>query len=86
MDDIGFCHGVNLAFQRITDQGLCSAVSVIVTTPWLDEAVALERAEAERQAALGKSRRPLFRDPHKMQDLLSYQLISGVVAGHEDEE
>lgn len=52
----------------------------------LHEAVALERTEADRRDALSKSRRPLVRDPHRMPDLLSYQLISGVVAGNEDEE
>ncbi len=50
----------------------------------LDDAVALERAEAKRRAELGKARRPLIRDPHRMRDLLSYTLISGVVAGNEE--
>lgn len=50
----------------------------------LDEAMQLERAEAARQAALGKTRRPLIRDPHRMHDLLSYNLISGVIAGNEE--
>lgn len=52
----------------------------------LDEAVALERTEAKRRAELSKARRPLIRDPHRMRDLLSYNLISGVVAGNEDTE
>ncbi|WP_435312102.1 biotin-dependent carboxyltransferase family protein [Primorskyibacter sedentarius] len=50
----------------------------------LNEAVELERTEAKRRAELGKHRRPLIRDPRQMRDLLSYQLISGVVAGDED--
>lgn len=49
------------------------------------EAIELERAEAQRRAALGRSRRPLIRDPRMMPDLLSYQLISGVIAGNEHE-
>lgn len=28
--------------------------------------------------------RPLIRDPHTIADLLSYQLISGAIAGEED--
>ncbi len=51
----------------------------------LEKAVALERADAQRRAVLSRSRRPLIRDPHRMTDLLSYQLISGVVAGDEDD-
>jgi len=50
----------------------------------LEEALDVERAEAKRRASLGKTRRPLIRDPHRMHDLLSYNLIGGVVAGDED--
>jgi allophanate hydrolase len=50
----------------------------------LDEALDIERADAKRRAELGKRRRPLIRDPHRIRDLLSYSLISGVVAGNED--
>jgi predicted glycoside hydrolase/deacetylase ChbG (UPF0249 family) len=39
-DDVGFCHGVNAAFKRIAGQGMVSAASVMVNSPWLDEAVA----------------------------------------------
>ena len=52
----------------------------------LDEAVALERAETKRRTELGRHLRPLIRDPHRMRDLLSYNMISGVVAGNEYEE
>ncbi|GAB4321040.1 MAG: hypothetical protein Kow0059_15540 [Candidatus Sumerlaeia bacterium] len=38
-DDIGFCHGVNAAIERILGSGQVTAVSVIVNTPWLPEAV-----------------------------------------------
>ncbi len=42
LDDIGFCHGVNQALEEILAAGgPVSAVSVMVTTPWLDEAVEL---------------------------------------------
>ncbi len=47
----------------------------------LDQAAKLERAEAQRRAGLQGSLRPLIRDPARMPDLLSYQLISGMTAG-----
>lgn len=52
---------------------------------WLDEAAALaaHRAYAAERAALPSRVRPLLCDPHDMRDLLSYQLISGAVAGDE---
>ncbi|KEJ89058.1 biotin-dependent carboxyltransferase family protein [Sulfitobacter donghicola] len=49
----------------------------------IDEAIELERAEAKRRVELDKSCRPLIRDPRLMRDLLSYNLIDGVVAGNE---
>ena len=52
----------------------------------LQEAVDLERSEANRRSDLGKRCRPLIRDPHKMRDLLSYNLIGGMIAGNEDFE
>jgi len=50
----------------------------------LDEAVELERQEAARRAALPGTLRPLIRDPASMHDLLSYQLISGMITGDEE--
>ncbi|MGR3762228.1 5-oxoprolinase subunit C family protein (plasmid) [Roseobacteraceae bacterium NS-SX3] len=50
----------------------------------LEEALALERAEASRRAALKSKCRPLIRDPRSIPDLLSYQLISGAIAGDQD--
>ncbi|MFN3641966.1 MAG: hypothetical protein ACK4TB_03465 [Gemmobacter sp.] len=47
----------------------------------LDKAVALERAEARRRAALRADLRPLRRDPRATPDLLAYQLIGGVTRG-----
>jgi predicted glycoside hydrolase/deacetylase ChbG (UPF0249 family) len=46
-DDIGFCHGVNMAFKRVADQGMVSSASVIVNTPWLDEAVEILKQHPE---------------------------------------
>lgn len=50
----------------------------------LEEAVELERAEAERREGLRSQCFPLIRDPRTMANLLSYQLISGAIAGEED--
>src|ERR1043166_7692325 len=46
-DDIGFCHAANMAFEKIADTGKVSAVSVIVNTPWLDEAVEILKRHPE---------------------------------------
>src|ERR1700742_4895536 len=46
-DDIGFCHGVNMAFKKIAEKGMVSSASVIVNTPWLDEAVAILKEHPE---------------------------------------
>lgn len=50
----------------------------------LEEAVELERAEAERREGLRSRCVPLIRDPRTMANLLSYQLISGAIAREED--
>lgn len=47
IDDIGFCHGANAAAERILERGLCTSASVIVNTPWLDEAVAILQRHPE---------------------------------------
>ncbi len=39
LDDIGFCHAANMAIKQVLEEGVCTSVSVIVNTPWLDEAV-----------------------------------------------
>lgn len=46
-DDIGFCHGANEAIKRVLNEGVVTCVSVIVTTPWLDEAVRILRKHPE---------------------------------------
>src|SRR5580765_7811739 len=46
-DDIGFCHGVNMAFKRVAEQGVVSSASVIVCSPWLDEAVEILKQHPE---------------------------------------
>ena len=47
------------------------------------DAVAAHRPLNQRYADLKRSLQPLLRDPHDIRDLLSYQLISGVVSGEE---
>ncbi len=51
-----------------------------------DEALHLHRADRDDLARLPKKTRPLVRDPHDIRDLLSYQLIDGVVKGDEEKE
>lgn len=50
------------------------------------EALEAQRAVAIHEAGLPRAVRPLVRDPHGMADLLSYNLISGVIAGEEQDE
>lgn len=50
----------------------------------LEQAIELERNAATMRKGLARSVRPLIRDPRTITDLLSYQLISGVVAGNEE--
>lgn len=44
LDDLGFCHAANEACRRILCEGVCTSLSTIVTTPWLDEAVDIAKA------------------------------------------
>ncbi|WP_371168119.1 biotin-dependent carboxyltransferase family protein [Aliiroseovarius sp. 2305UL8-7] len=50
----------------------------------LEQAVALQRADTAARTGLGRKVQPMIRDPRGIADLLSYQLISGVVAGDEE--
>ncbi len=49
----------------------------------LDQAVALQAAFQSTLARLPSQTEPLVRDPHDIPDLLSYQLISGMVSANE---
>ncbi|KUJ73306.1 urea amidolyase [Ruegeria marisrubri] len=49
----------------------------------LDEAVALHEAFVKDLARLPRRVEPLVRDPHDIPDLLSYQLISGVISARD---
>lgn len=52
----------------------------------LDDGVAIEREDRDRRNALSKTITPLVRDPRLMHDLLSFNLIGGVIADTEDVE
>lgn len=60
--------GANLRFQFVT----------------LEQAIAVETWAREAVKGLRSKTRALVRDPHDMPDLLSYQLISGAIAGNEE--
>lgn len=47
LDDIGFCHAANMAAERILKEGACSAISVMVNTSWLNEAVEILKQHPE---------------------------------------
>lgn len=49
----------------------------------LGDAIEIERADKALRQSYGRLKKPLIRDPHKMHDLLSYNLISGMIAGTE---
>lgn len=51
----------------------------------LQDAVAAERSHRTQIKALAGSAEPLIRDPKDIADLLSYQLISGMVTGTEED-
>ncbi|GGE39993.1 allophanate hydrolase [Primorskyibacter flagellatus] len=51
----------------------------------VEEADALWRPEADLLSTLRRAVQPLRRDPHDIPDLLSYQLIGGVIRGDETE-
>ena len=50
----------------------------------LGEARAIEQRAATHRSGLGASLVPLFRDPHSIRDLLSYQLVSGAISATAD--
>jgi hypothetical protein len=51
----------------------------------LEEGLAAERAAETTRKGLRAKLDHLVRDPNDIRDLLSYQLISGVTAGHDEE-
>lgn len=51
-DDIGMNHATNMAFERVAREGIVTAASVLVTTPWLGEAVEILRRHPEISAGV----------------------------------
>ncbi|WP_375264739.1 biotin-dependent carboxyltransferase family protein [Planktotalea sp.] len=49
-----------------------------------EEGIAAERADHKARATLGKRCEAILRDPAQINDLLSYQLISGAVSGESE--
>ena len=49
-----------------------------------EEGIAFERADRKASAALAKACTPILRNPADMNDLLSYQLISGAISGENE--
>jgi predicted glycoside hydrolase/deacetylase ChbG (UPF0249 family) len=46
-DDIGFCHAVNMAIEKILEEGMVTSVSVMTVGPWLDEGVEILKKHPE---------------------------------------
>jgi predicted glycoside hydrolase/deacetylase ChbG (UPF0249 family) len=46
-DDMGFCHACNMAHKKVFEEGVATAVSVMVISPWLDECAAILRDHPE---------------------------------------
>lgn len=47
LDDAGFCHAADMGIEKVLNEGVVSAVSVMVVTPWLDEAVEMLKKHPE---------------------------------------
>ena len=43
-DDVGMCHGANLAFEKLSKDGSINCGSVMVPCPWFSEVVAMAAA------------------------------------------
>jgi len=46
-DDVGMCHGANLAFEELSKDGIITCGSVMVPCPWFTEVVAMAAANPE---------------------------------------
>jgi predicted glycoside hydrolase/deacetylase ChbG (UPF0249 family) len=43
-DDVGMCHGANLAFEKLSNDGIITCGSIMVPCPWFSEVVAMAAA------------------------------------------
>ncbi len=39
IDDLGYCHAANLGLKRVLEEGVCTSVSVMVSSPWFNQCV-----------------------------------------------
>lgn len=46
-DDIGFCHSINMAIEKVLEEGRVTAISVMACGPWLDHAVDILKRHPE---------------------------------------
>ncbi|MEL6890254.1 MAG: ChbG/HpnK family deacetylase, partial [Actinomycetota bacterium] len=46
-DDVGFCHGANVAFVELSELGTITAGSVMVPCPWFTEIASIAAADAD---------------------------------------
>jgi hypothetical protein len=77
-DDVGFCHGVNAAFKRIAEQGMVSAASVMVNSPWLDEAVEILKQHPEISVGVHLTLNSEWKE-YKLGPVTPYDQVSSLV-------
>jgi predicted glycoside hydrolase/deacetylase ChbG (UPF0249 family) len=46
-DDIGFCHSVNMAIEKVLEDGHVTSISVMANGPWLNEGVEILKRHPE---------------------------------------
>ncbi len=51
-DDLGFCHSVNLAFEKVYKEGILTSAEIMVTPPWFNEAVKIARKNSKLDLGL----------------------------------
>ncbi len=77
-DDIGFCHGANMAFKRIAEKGMVSSVSVIVNGPWFEEAVEILKQHPEVSVGIHLALNSEWRE-YKWGPVAPYDQVSSLV-------
>ncbi len=81
MDDVGFCHAANQAAQRVLKEGVCTSISVIVNTPWLDEAVEILRRHPEVSIGVHLTLNAEWRE-YRWGPVLPYSEVPSLVDEH----
>lgn len=78
IDDIGFCHAANAAAEHVLAEGVCTAVSVIVNTPWLDEAVEILKRHPEVSVGVHLTLNAEWRE-YRWGPVLPYSVVPSLV-------